>query len=179
MRFASPPIQRSTRTATFDPNAYSDGRRAAYAHTATPTFSYHGRVMRAENLHLTLAFIGDLPDPRGAEVAAACAALPPLACDWELTEIGFFARPRVLWAGGVLSDELAAIAARARGLLDGMGVAYDRKPFVPHVTLLRDVKLYDGPREIAPPIAWPIREVALFRSGRDETGARYVRVEPA
>ena len=96
-----------------------------------------------------------------------------------MTEIGFFARPRVLWAGGALSDELAAIAASARGLLDRLGVGYDRKPFVPHVTLLRDVKRFDGPREIAPPIAWPIREVALFRSGRDETGARYVRVEPA
>jgi len=139
----------------------------------------HGRVMRAENLHLTLAFIGELPDARGTEVAAACAALPPMACDWALTEIGFFARPRVLWAGGVLSDELAAIAASARALLDRMNVGYDRKPFVPHVTLLRDVKRFDGPREIAPPIAWPIREVALFRSGRDETGARYVRVEPA
>jgi len=139
----------------------------------------HGRVMRAENLHLTLAFIGELPDARGAEVAAACAALPPLACAWELTEIGFFARPRVLWAGGALSDGLAAIAASARGLLDRMAVGYDRKPFVPHVTLLRDVKRFDGPREIAPPIAWPIREIALYRSGRDEAGARYVRVEPA
>ena len=60
-----------------------------------------------------------------------------------------------------------------------MAVGYDRKPFVPHVTLLRDVKRFDGPRAIAPPIAWPIREIALYRSGRDETGARYVRVEPA
>mgnify|MGYP001104469974 FL=1 len=124
-------------------------------------------------------FIGELPDARGAEVAAACAALPPLGCDWALTEIGFFARPRVLWAGGALSDELAAIAASARGLLDRMNVGYDRKPFVPHVTLLRDVKRFDGPRAIAPPIAWPIREVGLFRSGRDEAGARYFRVEPA
>jgi len=139
----------------------------------------HGRVMRAENLHLTLAFIGDLPDERGAAIAAACAALPSVSCDWELTEIGFFARPRVLWAGGALSGGLAAIAAGARELLDRMQVAYDRKPFVPHVTLLRDVKRFDGPREIVPPIAWPIREVALFRSGRDESGARYVRVAPA
>jgi 2'-5' RNA ligase len=139
----------------------------------------HGRVMRPENLHLTLAFIGDLPDAMGANVAAACAALPPLACDWQLTEIGFFARPRVLWAGGPLTPALAEIASRARALLDATQVAYDRKPFVPHVTLLRDVRRFDGPREIAPPIEWPIREVALFRSGRDERGARYFRVEPA
>jgi hypothetical protein len=41
------------------------------------------------------------------------------------------------------------------------------------------VKHFNGPREITPPIAWPIREIALYRSGRDETGARYFRVDPA
>jgi 2'-5' RNA ligase len=85
----------------------------------------------------------------------------------------------VLWAGGEATDGLQAIAAAAREQLDRLQIGYDRKPFVPHVTLLRDVRRYDGPRTIEPPIAWPIREVALFRSGRDETGARYFRVAPA
>ena len=35
------------------------------------------------------------------------------------------------------------------------------------------------PSMVAPPIDWPIREVALYRSGRDDGGARYFRVEPA
>jgi RNA 2',3'-cyclic 3'-phosphodiesterase len=160
------------------PDAAARERCAELTETLRPHID-HGRAMRAGNLHLTLAFIGDLPDERGTAIAAACAALPAVSCDWELTEIGFFARPRVLWAGGALPDGLAAIAAGARALLDRMQVAYDRKPFVPHVTLLRDVKRFDGPREIVPPIAWPIREVALFRSGRDESGARYFRVAPA
>ncbi|MGZ8291162.1 MAG: RNA 2',3'-cyclic phosphodiesterase [Telluria sp.] len=139
----------------------------------------HGRVMRPENLHLTLAFIGDLPDAMGAKVAAACAAWRPLAFEWRLDEIGFFARPRVLWAGGPLTPALGELASGACALLDSMQVGYDRKPFVPHVTLLRDVRRFDGPRAIAPPIDWPIREVALYRSGRDDSGARYFRVEPA
>jgi RNA 2',3'-cyclic 3'-phosphodiesterase len=138
----------------------------------------HGRVMRAENLHLTLAFIGDLPDEAGARVAAACAQMPPLSCDWQLDAIGFFARSRVLWAGGAATPDLGAIADGARALLDGLRVAYDRKPFVPHVTLLRDVRRFDGPRDLAPPIPWPVREIALYRSGRDDKGARYFRVAP-
>ena len=137
----------------------------------------HGRVMRPENLHLTFAFIGDLPDARGPALAAACASLSPIACPWKLTEVGFFVRPRVLWAGGPASPELEAIAGSARALLDAMEIGYDRKPFVPHVTVLRDVRRYTGPREITPAIVWPIREVALYRSGRDEQGARYFRVE--
>ena len=145
---------------------------------AVRTHAEHGRVMRPENLHLTLAFIGDLTDARGPALAAACASLPPLECDWELTEVGCFVRPRVLWAGGPTSPELEAIAGGARGLLDALKIGYDRKPFVPHVTLLRDVRRYTGPLAITPAIAWPIRDVALYRSGRDEQGARYVRVEP-
>jgi 2'-5' RNA ligase len=153
-------------------------RRCAELIDALRPLADHGRVMRADNLHLTLAFIGDLPDDDGARIAAACAALPALQCDWQLDAVGFFARPRVLWAGGPLTPELAQIAGRSRALLDDMKVAYDRKPFVPHVTLLRDVRRYAGPAGIAPPIPWPIREVALYRSGRDDKGARYFRVEP-
>jgi 2'-5' RNA ligase len=138
----------------------------------------HGRAMRPENVHLTLAFIGELPDAVGARVAAACGELVPSDVDWQLDAIGFFARPRVLWAGGALTPALADTAARARALLDRMKVAYDRKPFVPHVTLLRDVRRFEGSRAIDPPIAWPVREVALYRAGRDERGARYFRVAP-
>ena len=46
--------------------------RCAELTQAVQAHADHGRVMRAENLHLTLAFIGDLPDERGAAVAAAC-----------------------------------------------------------------------------------------------------------
>ena len=139
----------------------------------------HGRVMRPDNLHLTLAFIGDLPDEAGTRVAAACAALPPPACEWNLDTLGYFARPRVLWAGGPLTVELGAIADGARAVLDRLGVGYDRKPFVPHVTLLRDVRRFRGPQQIDPPIPWPIRRIGLYRSGRDDKGARYFRIDPA
>jgi 2'-5' RNA ligase len=154
-------------------------QRCAQLTDAVRPHAVHGRVMRADNLHLTLAFIGDLPDTDAPGIATACAALPPVQHDWHLDAIGFFARPRVLWAGGPLTPDLAGIADRARALLDDLKVSYDRKPFVPHVTLLRDVRRFDGPNEIRPPIPWAIREVALYRSGRDDRGARYFRVEPA
>jgi 2'-5' RNA ligase len=158
------------------PDAAARERCRALTESLRPQVG-HGRVMRAENLHLTLAFIGELPDEFGARVAAECRTLPRVECDWALTEIGFFARPRVLWAGGELSVPLEAIAAGARALLDRLKIAYDRKPFVPHVTLLRDVRSFEGARAIDPPIPWPIGPVALYRTGRDETGARYFRVE--
>lgn len=136
----------------------------------------HGRVMRVENLHLTLAFIGALPDANAQKVAAACGGIRFEAFDWQLDSIGHFARPRVLWAGGPLSPELVAVTGRARAMLDGLGITYDEKAFVPHVTLLRDVRGYDGEVRIEPPLRWRITDVALFQSTQDERGARYLRV---
>jgi 2'-5' RNA ligase len=152
-------------------------RRCAELIEAVRPHADHGRATRPENLHLTLAFIGELADAEAAAVAAACAGLAPAPRDWRLDVIGFFARPRVLWAGGTSTPDLDAIAAAARALLDRMNVRYDRKPFVPHVTLLRDVRRFDGPTAIAPPIAWCVDDVGLYRSGRDERGARYLRVD--
>lgn len=134
--------------------------------------------MRAENLHLTFAFIGALEEEIARRVASACGELGFDAFDWQVDSIGFFARPRVLWAGGPLSPALEALSASVRSMLDRLQVNYDRKPFVPHVTLLRDVKSFDGESSVSPPLRWRIEHVALFNSIQDERGARYLRVEP-
>ena len=84
-------------------------------------------------------------------------------------------RPRVLWAGGPASPTRSDWAARA--LLDAMKIAYDRKPFVPHVTPPRDVRRYSGLHEITPAIGVADSRSCVSRSGRDEQGARYFRVE--
>jgi 2'-5' RNA ligase len=136
----------------------------------------HGRVMRVENLHLTLAFIGSLPDTDAHRVAVASGAITFAPFDWQLDAIGHFARPRVLWVGGPLAPELVALTARVRGMLGDLEIAYDEKAFVPHVTLLRDVRRYDGEVRIEPPLRWRIADVALFQSTHDERGARYLRV---
>jgi 2'-5' RNA ligase len=136
------------------------------------------RRMRRENVHLTLAFIGALEANLAQQVAARLAAEPFAPFDWTLNAIGAFAGARVLWAGG--SDaQLEALAARARCLLDDLNVPFDRKPFVAHVTLLRNV-----PREAArvaahaiePPILWHAGGPVLLESRADVQGLRYVPV---
>lgn len=141
-------------------------------------YARHGRVMRAENLHLTFAFIGSLEDEAARLVVSACSALAFEPFDWQVDSIGFFARPRVLWAGGPLSPALEELVAKVRSMLDGLQVGYDRRPFVPHITLLRDVKSFDGGASVSPPLRWRIEDVALFKSMQDERGARYLRVKP-
>jgi len=136
------------------------------------------RPMRRENIHLTLAFIGALDAELAQQVAARLAAEPCAPFDWLLDAAGAFAGARVLWAGG--SDpQLDTLAEHSRRLLDELGVRYDRKPFVAHVTLLRNVpreSARDAARRIEPPILWRAGGAVLLESQADASGVRYVPV---
>jgi 2'-5' RNA ligase len=137
------------------------------------------RRMRRANLHLTLAFIGDLPIALQQQVARALQAINCAPFNWQIDRIGAFAGARVLWAGSAPDPRLAAVAAQARTCLDALQVGYDRKPFVPHVTLLRDLARADAAQVNAPleaPIRWPVIRPVLLRSVGDSGGVRYVDV---
>ena len=149
-------------------------RLAREEHARVPT----ARRMRRENLHLTLAFIGALDAGRAREVAARLAAGPPAPFDWSLAAVGAFAGARVLWVGGA-DVQLDALAARVRALLDELDVRFDRKPFVAHVTLLRDVPrdaARVAARRIEPPIRWHAGAPVLLESRNDSNGVRYLPV---
>lgn len=140
------------------------------------------RRMRRENLHLTLAFIGALDADRARQVAARLAAEPTAPVEWSLDSVGAFAAARVLWVGGN-DARLEALAARSRRLLDDLGVPFDRKPFVAHVTLLRNVPreaAREAIRRLEPPIAWHAGPPVLLESSAGAEGIRYlpVRAQP-
>jgi len=80
-----------------------------------------------------------------------------------------------------LTHELGSVAATVRELLDRLNVRYDRKPFVPHVTLLRNVPraAFETAQAIDPPIAWPMHSPALLYSTHAENGTRYVALDPS
>ncbi len=99
-------------------------------------------------------------------------------CDWTIDTLGSFPRARVAWAGGPLNDRLAACAARARARLDELGVPFDRKAFVPHVTLFRDVRRFEAGGPLPEPIPWNSAHVALYAAQRDSHGPVYRRVDP-
>jgi 2'-5' RNA ligase len=127
------------------------------------------RRTRRENLHLTLAFVGELAEPSAQRVAAALKALQPAPFTWTLDEVGGFARAHVVWAGGH-EPRLAGLARDARDCLDRLEVVYDRKPFIAHVTLLRDVTDVPGVARVAP-IEWHVDRPVLLVSERGLRGA--------
>lgn len=148
----------------------------------------HARLADPANLHLTLAFLGEVPDGRLPDVehalaSAARAARSPLL---RLAGGGSFGpgRSTVLWVdvrGEV--EALDALARSIRGELREAGLPCDDKPFRAHLTIARpgdrvpeaDIRAdvhtlddYAGPQ-------WTATELLLIRSHLGRT-PRHTRI---
>lgn len=131
-----------------------------------------GRRMRADTLHLTLAFLGDTP------AAARDAFLPMIDAiraepfELMLDQAGRWPHNRIGWLGcSAPAAPLADLAERLRRVLRESGVALDARPFVPHVTLLRNAP--GGPVPACAPVRWRVEDFVLATSRTDAGGARY------
>lgn len=92
-----------------------------------------GSYVPMQNLHLTLAFIGDTKDVAAVRQALQAVRYKPFRL--SLTEMGTFGD--LLWTGLKGNQGLSAAVKSVRGALDTAGISYDRKKFVPHITIIR------------------------------------------
>jgi RNA 2',3'-cyclic 3'-phosphodiesterase len=134
-----------------------------------------GRVMRTENLHLTLAFIGSLDDERAQRIAFDCQQINMQPVVWRLDRLVHFARARVLATAGPHEPSLESLAQTVREMLDRSATDYDRKAFSPHITLLRDVARNPAGQDFAP-IECELAGLAVYESRPDSRGVTYRRV---
>lgn len=131
-----------------------------------------GRHIRPDNLHATLAFIGEAPDEALSGVLAAADAVDTPRFELVLDVPGYWKHNRIAWAGAsAFPIALTGLADKLRGGLSAHGVRFDPKPFVTHITLLRDARPAAGmpPPSALAPIRWPVSAFCLVRSA----GGRY------
>lgn len=97
--------------------------------------------VRAENLHVTLKFIGHTADENLGAIQNALALVKAEArIAIRFRGLGFFPgekRPRVLWAGMEAPPALAHLAAQIDAALSGLGFPPEDRVFSPHLTLSR------------------------------------------
>ena len=137
-----------------------------------------GRFTPRENYHVTLAFLGSTPEAVVRQVMDAMDELARIAlpATLEPDRLGTFGRPHdcTLWLGFKRTDELDDLAHYLRERLDARGIPFDRKPFLPHLTLARRVQLPEGS---LPAAGFPGRcrtaRVTLFKSTLQPEGASY------
>jgi len=123
-----------------------------------------GRRIPAEKLHVTLAFLGATPPERFDGLAAAASRVEVPCFELVLEQPGYWKQNRIAWAGAqTIPLALGALVDKLRLELAAGGVAFDVKPFVPHVTLVRDGKRPGEVPELAP-VRWPVSSFALVES---------------
>ena len=130
------------------------------------------RPVGAEGLHLTLAFIGMLPQERLPEVAHA-AAVASARVQLVLDRIE-------LWKGGTavlcptqVPAALQELQGRLAASLQAAGVPFDARAFAPHVTLARQARGLEP--ATLPPLRWRSsgHMLALSAGGRYSVIARF------
>lgn len=130
-----------------------------------------GKFSPEENLHLTLAFIGDYPEAGPVLDALRTVRFRPFAL--SLDGIGCFGD--LWWAGIRDSAALTAVSRRVRRALAENKIPFDRKRFSPHITLIRKAsKAAAG--ILVTPAEMTVGALSLMRSDRGRNGMLYTEL---
>lgn len=133
-------------------------------------------------LHLTLAFVGEVDERAAADLDGALSALSLPAVDLAIAGVGHFARRgRVhsLWAGAAPAAPLTGMSKSVAQACRIAGLDIDSRQFVPHVTLAR---LNADEAVVAPFLAAHadldlpaerVTRMVLMQSDLGKSGARY------
>ena len=136
-----------------------------------------GRYTREENLHLTLAFIGEYDDPD--KVVRVMKEVPFEAFPLEIDGMGRFGN--IYWAGLKDNPSLSSYVKALRDKLKDNGIPFDKKKFSPHITLVRDGSYDKGGRlpEWMPEMKMKVKNVSLVKSEFTKSGMKYTVIGEA
>jgi 2'-5' RNA ligase len=128
-----------------------------------------------ENLHLTLAFFGDMAEPvaEDLDLALADEARGRAAFDIQLKGAGFFGKndPHALYVGVAENGALRALAADIERAARRCGVRPEARRYTPHVTIaylnrpeLERVTAFEQSHALFESRVWLVDRFGLFSS---------------
>ena len=133
-----------------------------------------GKAMRADTLHATLVFLGDLSIHRLEALKLAAEEVEGAAFELHLDQARYWGHNHIAYAApAVVPEPLEMLVRGLEQRLRAHRFRFDRRDYKPHVTLLRHAKWTDAPLPEMPAVSWRAREFVLVQSLRDEEGARY------
>ena len=144
---------------------------------AMRTYGVRGKDTPAENMHLTLAFIGEYDDPELVKEVVESIEIRPF--ELKLKGIGAFGD--LWWVGTDNSAPLMAISRRLRRALAEAGIPFDKKKFSPHMTIIRRASGWlseEAADEIAAcgEASMTVDHISLMRSDRGKYGMIYTEL---
>jgi 2'-5' RNA ligase len=132
-----------------------------------------GRPQRPDQWHVTLEFLGPVPESRVAlarDVAAGVRARP---CEVVMDAVEYWRRPEVLClVAKVVPEALTGLVDQLRAGLAARSFHPESRPFRAHLTLARKVIHPVSPVTFEP-LRWPVADFALVESVTDRSGSVY------
>ena len=123
-----------------------------------------GRAVTGEHVHLTLAFLGDVPTSAIASLRAIGDRVPHTGAVLDFDTLGAWRASGVAWtAPTVTPPELLALHAALGAALADAGIVLEARAFRPHVTLARRC-VQPMPRTRTPAIRWRVDRLCLVGS---------------
>jgi len=133
-----------------------------------------GRVMRAETLHNTLVFIGNIESSQLAVIRSAAEAVNVERFVLNFDKVGNWDHNRIVYAApGSVPLQLTQLVKSLQHHLEAQGCAFDKRPYQPHVTLLRNAHCRDSPLPVLQPVSWQADGFVLMQSVHSEGLVNY------
>ena len=136
--------------------------------------SHSGRLIPADNLHITLVFLGALDNMRRQCAEQVAAGIRGERFTLVLDQIGYWSRPRILWAGASrIPDALLGLVGELQIGLTSCGITPEDRPYQAHATLMRKVDRHPAPLVAPDPIVWDVERFWLVESVPGNKGVLY------
>lgn len=139
------------------------------------------RWVQAEQMHLTLRFIGEVDGGVFRDIKEGLADIETEGFVLQVKGLGFFPprkTPRVLWAGIEPVERVSGLRRRIDNVLLGLGLEPEGRKYAPHITLarLQDTSLARVGRFLAgnglfATEPFPVSEFHLYSSALTSKGA--------
>lgn len=133
-----------------------------------------GRIIRADTLHNTLVFVGNIGTHRLEALQLAAQEADGEAFYLSFDAAHYWGHNHIVYAApGSVPPQLARLVHNLEQRLAAHRFEFDKRPYQPHVTLLRNAKWSDAPLPGMGKVVWRASEFALVQSAPDEKGANY------
>ncbi len=136
------------------------------------------RWARPENLHMTLAFLGDVEAERLEALNSAAERVSAPSFELPLDQIEHWRRPQVLClTTQSICEPLMQLAVDLARNLRAEGFELEKRPFTAHLTLARKVAYLPAEIRLEKPILWKSDSFALVESVQEERGSTYITLK--
>lgn len=145
------------------------------------SLSQSERMIRPEDFHLTLVFLGEITVGQIEKLCLAANTIRTKKFDLIIDRISYLKSNRLIYATtNVVPLELLNLVDSLRAAISANGFLFDNRAFMPHITLVRNVRrtssLHQSPYYKDFQIIWPVNEWILMKSEKSSDRSLYTPI---